>query len=941
MLLERDTELRAVAGALDTAAAHGSSLTAVTGAWGTGRTELLNHLPPLAEDRHVRVLRADAARSEREFAFGVVRQLFEPVLAQAADAARRRWLGPGGETLRSVIAEETPALEAGTHPRLWRELRSLAAHMAADTPLLIVVDDAHWADEPSLRWLAYLAKRPVARPVTVVVTLADGDPGAGTPLVRDLLATGSRVLRLRPLSPEGTRTLVERSFGEPPDDAFARACHDACGGNPMVTTAVGHTLRQAGLRPVAEHGERAVRVSPPVLRERLTARLGQLPSPLPEFARALAVLGEQAEPELLARLAELDAVGCRAAERALRALGVLRPGAGSSAPAFRHPVFRDAAEETLTVEELQRLLSRAAVLLLRAGHPAEQIAARLMVTAPSPSPDAPWTVTVLRAAADAALDRGAPEDAVRFLRRALQEASTEGEDRAVVLVDLAGAERVTDPWMAARHISQAVSLLPSAEQRAAALLRISPPVFDTAAPQTVELFREVFAALGPGRATGGAAREVALRLEARVRCAEPTAPGRLADSVRRLAELGPEPGLRTGAERELVAVLLHDAVAAGRIAREDAVRLARRILEREPAVPELSHTTLPLLAITLVAADDLADLPAWLEALLARAVEQKALVSQVITGTELALVRLWSGDVTRARALALEAHRLAGERWEAHTAAGVALATVAIETVDPQLCDRLLAQDSAPAYGDVTDVYRSVTHRMLRGVRAYQRRDDATALDHFLACGRRLERDGWHNPALGPWRAWAALAHRRLGDARAAEDLMGEEGERARAWGAPAALGRALRVHGTLTAGERGKSLLREAVDVLWGSHHRLELARALVQLGVRESREGDPRAESRLREGAALADACGVPALAARARALLGGPAPDPAPGLSSVQLTVAGMAARGLPNGAIADELGVTRRAVEKHLTAVYRKLAVRGRPELAGALRMAGSG
>ncbi|MEV7188936.1 AAA family ATPase [Kitasatospora sp. NPDC093102] len=939
MLLERDTELCAVADALDTAVTHGSSLTVVTGAWGAGKTALLDHLAQLAEEKGVGVLRADAARPERELPFGVVRQLFEPALAGAA--VRERWLGPGAEAVRCVLAEKAPAPEDGTHPHLLRELRALTARMAVDEPLLIAVDDAHWADEASLRWLAYFARRPTAQPVTVVVTLADGDPGARTPLVRDLLAAAGRTLRLRPLSPQGTRALVERSFGEPADDVFARVCHDACGGSPMVTAAVGHTLRRAGLRPVAEHGERAARVSPPALRERLALRLEQLPSPLPEFARAVAVLGEQAEPELLARLAEVDAVGCRAAEQALRALGLLRLRPGSLVPVFVHPVFRDAVEEITAVEELQRLFSRAAVLLLRAGHPAEQIAARLMATAPSASSDAPWTVTVLRAAADAALDRGAPEDAVRFLRRALQEASTDGEDRAVVLVDLAGAERITDPWTAARHVSQAVPLLPSAEQRAAALLRISPFVFDTAAPQTVDLFREVFAALGPGHAAGDAGHEVALRLEARVRCAEPTAPGRLADSVRRLRELGPEPGLGTGAQRELVTVLLHDAVAAGGIAREDAVRLARQVLEREPAVPELSYTTLPLLAVTLVAADDLTDLAAWLETRLARSAQQNALVSQVITGTELALVRLRSGDVARARSLALETHRLAGERWEDQAAAGVALAAVAVETMDPRLCDRLLAQDSGSAYGEAADVHRGVTYRMLRGVRAFQRRDDATALDHFLACGRRLERDGWRNPALGPWRAWAARAHCRLGDVQAAEELMREECERARAWGAPAALGRALRVHGTLAGGERGRGLLREAVDVLRGSHHRLELARALVQLGGREAGEGGPRAEELLREGAALAEACGLPGLSARARALLGGPVPDPVHGLSPVQLTVARMAARGLSNGAIAGELGVTRRAVEKHLTAVYRKLAVRRRTELAGALRTPGSG
>ncbi|MFE2250295.1 ATP-binding protein [Streptomyces lavendulae] len=938
MLLERDAELRAVAEALRAAKEPGAGSGApvvVTGALGSGKTELLDHLAPLAARERTRVLRADAAPSERGFAFGVVRQILEPVLAGARPPVRDRWLDGGGADAWAVVACGAPAPAPQAYPHLLRDLRALAERIAADQPLAVLVDDLQWADEDSLRWLGYLARRPTARPVTLVLTVADGDPCADRPAVRELLTGGGRTLRLRPLSPTAVRAVVESRLGVPVHDAFGEACHEAFAGSPMLAVSVGDSMRQAGLRPFGADASSALRLRPPVLRERLALRLEQLPSPVIGFARAMAVLGDQAEPALTGALAELDAVDCRTAERALRRLGLLTRGPGRTAPAFVHPVVRDAAEETIPAEELQRLTGRAAALLHRNGHPAEQVAARLMVTPPAGPSDSPWAVTVLRAAADAALDRGAPEEAVGYLRRALRDASTDGEDRASVLVDLAGVERNLDPWMATRHISQAVPLLPSAARRAAALLRIPPPLFDTAPPHTADLIRREAAPYAPGGEQDGACPEVALRLEARVRWTQPATPERLARSVERLRGLGPEPALGTGADRELVTVLLHDAVAAGRIERDDAVRLARRILERTPAVPELPYTALPLLAVTLLAADEPADLPGWLETLLARAERLKAPVAQVLAGSELAVTLLWSGDAVRAEALALRAHETAGQRWGADAAADVALALVAIETGDPRAADRLLARETAPGAADTAGVYRNVTHQLLQGVRAYHRRDEATALDHFLACGRRLERAGWHNPALGPWRPWAALAHRRLGEAEAAAELMRDEYERARAWGAPAVLGRALRLLGVLTDGERGTDLLREAVAVLRGSHHRLELARALVQLGARAAAEGDPGARSLLREGGALAAACGLPDLAARARNLPGGPAADRAAAPTRIQLKVAGLAARGLSNRDIADELGVTRRAVEKHLTVVYRKLTVSGRSELPEAL------
>jgi DNA-binding CsgD family transcriptional regulator len=145
-------------------------------------------------------------------------------------------------------------------------------------------------------------------------------------------------------------------------------------------------------------------------------------------------------------------------------------------------------------------------------------------------------------------------------------------------------------------------------------------------------------------------------------------------------------------------------------------------------------------------------------------------------------------------------------------------------------------------------------------------------------------------------------------------------------------LGRALRLKGTLAGGDEGVESLREAVTVLRRSDNELELARALVRLGTMSDDESE--AAAALQEGELHAAACGASSLLRRARDGRGVPTARTA-ALTEAELRVAGLVARGLSNQSIADELGVTPRAVEKHLTNSYRKLGVSGRSMLVAAL------
>jgi DNA-binding CsgD family transcriptional regulator len=152
-------------------------------------------------------------------------------------------------------------------------------------------------------------------------------------------------------------------------------------------------------------------------------------------------------------------------------------------------------------------------------------------------------------------------------------------------------------------------------------------------------------------------------------------------------------------------------------------------------------------------------------------------------------------------------------------------------------------------------------------------------------------------------------------------------------------------VWGIVTTGSRSVGLLRESVEVLGRSADRLELAKALVTLGRRLVETGEPDGPKHLWQGQELAKACGATWLVEDVAAPASGPVSPFATGgraaLTPAENTVAGMALRSLTNSEIAEKLGVSRRAVEKHLTNSYRKLGVDGRAGLVDTLGSAHDG
>ncbi|MEV4616774.1 AAA family ATPase [Kitasatospora sp. NPDC049258] len=918
MLLERGVELAVVRSALRSAAAGCSSQLLLTGPLGIGRSALLRELPACADGAEVHVLRAAAAPMEQDLAFGVVRQLFDGVLTGAAAGTRARRLATAGAAGR-LLSDDGPAGGDIPPTEVMRGLRALLAELSAEAPLLILIDDLQWADVRSLRWLAHLAPRLDGLRVLLVCTLRDGDQASWDPLVREVADASVQVLRPAPLSLAATGELILEQLGEASEPEFARACHETSLGNPLFLTSVLLGLLVLGHRPVAEHADAARSLRPSQLRDRLTGCLRTQQQPVRDLAAAIATLAEQGDTALVSRLAGLDAVGCAAALRVLHQLGLL---ADPDEATFVHRVVRDAVESSLTTAERQRWHEAAAAVLYENGRPAEQVAAQLMAVATFGHP---WSIPVLRSAADTALRRGAPDQAARYLRRALLEIGEHGPDRARLLIELATVERWFDQEAGERHIAQAVPLLADARDRAAAVLQLAPNFLRSTSPSALDLLRRAAAELGAAQTLDGSAREAALRLEARLRHAGCEDQAQLADSIRKLRV--EEPALCSRGERELLAVLLHAAtLGAGRPAAELAHE-AERILEREPTTVSSPDSVVPLLLVTLVAADSLRPAESWLSA-----EEDSRARSGTAAGplghTGQALLHLARGRLAPAREQAEAAFELAGAGGREAEATEIAvLAAVALATRDGALSARVLAEadrrgPSGLAAAAMLDLLRSVWQA--------EQGEPELALDAALASGRQLESAGWRNPVLFPWRPWAVSLCRRLGDVHAGRALAEEEYQCSAAWGAPAALGRALRLRAALAAGGESEALLRQAVEVLRASGSSLELVRAVRDLGRLPGM--GPEGAALLREAAGLAAGCGLRWSAAgvgpaRPRS----PGPTPSAVLTPAEKRVGALVRSGLTNSEIAAELRVSARAVEKHLTNSYRKLGIAGRREL----------
>lgn len=587
--------------------------------------------------------------------------------------------------------------------------------------------------------------------------------------------------------------------------------------------------------------------------------------------------------------------------------------------------MRDAVHQQLSLSERGLEHARAAAVMADQGASAEQVAAQLLMTARRGEE---WVVERLRAAAAAAVAEGSADAAVSYLRRALEEPPLAAE-RPQLLLELGMAEALTSGPEAVAHLREALAGLDDEAVHAAAAPVLAQSLIFTGAPREAAAYAREAAA-----AQRGDVREVIEAIELGTTMfgvAEPEMVARLRSY--RSRTFGPGPGAKM-----LAALTAWEWALTGGGA-EECVALAREALADDTIVAaDNGFLTVPAIGILFMADRDEA-LGHW-ERLLADSHRAGSLFA-------ISCVHLWSGITQLRRGELVEAEEL-----------------VAIGRGELQLWGELPVDGAYFSSqiglarlerGDVTGARAELGPRPDRRYDAY----DAghlwlrTDVEVLLAEGRfaeALERSREYgeavgryvNPAWVPWRSLQALALDRLGHADEALALAREELTHARAWGAAGTVGRSLRIVGHLQRGD-GQETLEEAVTLLEGSPARLELAKALLALGSLHRRERRPSdAREPLRRALELAERCGAAGVAAEARTELhaagsrprtaarGGPE-----ALTASERRVAELAADGLTNRDIAQQLFVTPKTVEVHLSAAYRKLGIGSRRELAGVL------
>ena len=423
-LYERETELAALSQALAAARSGAGGLVVLEGPAGIGKSRLLAEARAMADALGMTVLTARGIDLERDAPFGVAADLFAVALARAdgpgPDAGRTRLLS-GQAALAAALFDPVPPPSADSSA-LVRGLYWLTVNVAASASdggrpggLLIEVDDAQWADRPSLSYLAHLAARIDELPAVLVIAVRSGERAVDQQTLdwlRD--RSGRSLLRPRALSPEAI-ALMARAELPAAEPAFTRACAEVTDGNPFLATELLRALRADGIAPTASAVAQVRSLVPDSVLRAVLVRLARLGEPAELLAKAVAVLGNRAPMRQARLLAGLDAAPAEQAADALARAHILAPGEPLR---FSHPLIATSVYADIPAFARARAHRRAADLLAADGAAPDVVVAQLLLTRPDGDQR---TVATLREAAARALTRGDPSAAAHLLQRALAE----------------------------------------------------------------------------------------------------------------------------------------------------------------------------------------------------------------------------------------------------------------------------------------------------------------------------------------------------------------------------------------------------------------------------------------------------------------------------------------------------------------------------------------
>jgi DNA-binding CsgD family transcriptional regulator len=909
-LLEREEALSALSRVAEAARSGHAQVLFLEGGAGLGKSELLQRAA--AEGPWTAVGWSAGSPMESGLAFS--------------------YLGQALETLGFADLVSGAPDSSGTElrVRLFVAVRDWLVEKATAGPVLVALDDLHWADKDSLALLSFLCRRLARAPVAIVATLRPWPDGAAA-LALDLVGAGmAEIQSLGPLSDEAAHALYLAEAPQERNRAQAEVVVRLASGNPLLVV---EAAQAPG--PLAEVGVQAApQVKDAMLQALLLSSFGALTEDARSCVQAGSVLGS---PFRLGLVEEVSGLGHNAADAGIETLfaaGLLHP-AGPGRAAFRHDLVAEAVYGDLDEGRRRRLHERAWRALAKRGEAALATAHAL----PADLVGLSDAVDVAHRAGLEALRSGAGSSAAQLLTTAetLGGPSADADlatDLAEALVfsghpdeALAACERALSVTRAGAAIHlRALGLL----GRAALLLDDTPR-----AATATEAALKLAADEDPDAFVAFAADEV-WRIGTFVGLAPALA--RLDDLHRQAVSLG------AGSARYLEGIRAFLAIQAGQTCDLGPLEETARAVAETPRAADLSALSAPWNPATLFVLAS-----AWTEDFEAGELRYRSLTERVgakepiVSNTALTLAYVGmlfrQGRLGEGAVVAVDA---AQASEVIAFGAGVDLNARAFLALQAARCDEAAAL--ANACQSVADArgywFLSCTAAYVKGIvlLASGRVEEAAVTYRDLAETASVV--GLKNPCVVPWASGALVAFHRSGrpDEVAALVRWLEEVSTDSPWRWPlamAALGRGFLAEDAADHPAADRAF-EEALDLLRSVRLPLELAQAALVYGATLRRRGERRrARVVVAEAAQLAATCGSALLAGQARdeqARLGARrARGRSQGLTDAEATVAVLASRGASNLEIADTLVVSVRTVETHLSKVYAKLGLQSRRQL----------
>ncbi|QMU79977.1 AAA family ATPase [Streptacidiphilus sp. PB12-B1b] len=941
-----------------------------SGAAGLGKTAIVGELRRSASARSdaCLILSARGGEQQQKSPFHVVRQLLQPFLVGLGEAETREllesWYDVAAPALGLVPASAMQTVQAEPQPQgVNQALDWLLTQLAVRRgPLVVIVDDLHWADRESLDWLVGFSGRLPGLPVLLALAFR---PEELKDSARPLLALGENgsgsgpdarlgvQLQLRTLGPNSVENLIRKELAADADDLFCRESWSITGGNPFDVVALISKMKDRKLQPVDENVSELRGLVAAGRGLGISRRLEALGPDTTRFAYAAAVLDTEIDPDIAGRMAVLTPAAQRTAVERLceeRILRVDHDARGRTVLEFVHPTIGTAVYQTMLLSSIRTSLhGKAAAEVIAAGQSMAIASRHLLEIYPE---DDLEVVRQLREAAIEHMAMGAPDAARRCLERALSEPPAE-EDRADVLFELGRSALLTDPQATINHLRQALTAVPglSPERREEATLRLGQALAHSnrmveAAEVTADEINRT--PQGPGRIRLQAAyymwraflRDASDGAECSERLAELS--GQLSADLHGTADAGP---------RAVKVVQAWDLVMRGADSAE-ALALAEHAFENGRLIDGLGWTNttwgfeIPILLGLTYVYNDRLDLASRLSNEGARSIELAGW-----SGGHQAFVSFLGGLVLQRWGRLVEAEALLrttlrrSDRLGRNTPLQWDIVGVLIDTLlargrtDQAL--ELAAEYHFEAPYPPVMVLPDAPTLHARLLLAQGRRDEAA--EELRATGEALEQRGWHNSVWAPWAGHLAAAIAQEQPERARE-LAAQGLADARRTGTNSAVGSALRLCAAVADPADAPDLLRQAVDRLGKSPAAYEYALALVDQGAALRRVSRPReAIAPLEQGVELAAQCGADALAARGRAELVASGASPhrlhavaARVLNREERQAAVLAAQRVPIEQIADRLGVSVGVASALLASAHRKVGT-GPEGLSAALEL----